>query len=180
MTSRGQCAASAIATAVLPTAVGPTSTGTLAPAKPALQLLPGKLHDGRAAVHVVRRQVGGKQAEEQLPHLPLVETLPRLHGGSAGVGRGESLQPIGPATEPPTGEVGDHLPETGRGIEARMWGGYGMHHHRASAEGVGLEPDSPQVLTVRLEGIEFLIGQIQGERKQEPLRGRPDTAELRP
>ena len=71
MISSGQCAASASATAVFPTAVGPTSTGTLAPAKPALQLLAGQLHDRRAAVHVVRRQVGGEEPEQQLAHLAL-------------------------------------------------------------------------------------------------------------
>ena len=73
MISSGQWAASASATAVLPTAVGPTRTGTLPPAKPPLQLLARQLHDRRAPVHVVRRQLGGEQPEQQLPHLALVE-----------------------------------------------------------------------------------------------------------
>ena len=71
MTSSGQTAASASATAVFPTAVGPTSTGTLPAAKPALQLLAWQLHDRRAAVHVVRRQIGGEEPEQQLAHLAL-------------------------------------------------------------------------------------------------------------
>ena len=107
-----------------------------------------------------------------------IEPLPRLDRGAAGVGRGESLQPVGPAAEPAAGEVGDHLPETGRGIEARMGRGDGVHHHRAPAERVGLEPNSPQLLAMRLEGVELLIGQIQGEWEQEPLGRSPHTAEL--
>ena len=70
-TSSGQCAASASATAVFPTAVGPTSTGTLPPAKPALQLLARQLHDRGPPVHVVRRQVGGEESKQQLAHLAL-------------------------------------------------------------------------------------------------------------
>ena len=69
MTSSGQCAASASATAVFPTAVGPTSTGMLSPSKPALQLLERQLHDRRAAVDVVRRQLGREEPEHQLAHL---------------------------------------------------------------------------------------------------------------
>src|SRR6476659_4914340 len=72
ITSMGQTAASARATAVLPTAVGPTITGTLAPAKPALQLLAGQLHDRGPPMDVVRRQVGCKEPEQQLAHLALV------------------------------------------------------------------------------------------------------------
>src|SRR5438477_4116279 len=116
-TSSGHRAASASATAVLPTAVGPTMTGTLPPAKPALQLLARKLHDGRPPVHVVRRQIGGEEAQQQLPHLALVERLTRLDRGAAGVGRGEPLEPIGPAAEPSAGEIGHQLPETGAGVE---------------------------------------------------------------
>src|SRR6185369_16376561 len=101
MISIGQCLASASPTAVFPTAVGPTSTGTLPPAKPSLQLLTRQLHDGRAPVHVVWRQLGGEQPEQELAHLALVEPLARLHRGAAGVGGREPLQPVGPAAEPP-------------------------------------------------------------------------------
>ena len=46
-------------------------TGTLAPAKPSLQLLARQLHDGRPAVHVVRRQLGREEPQQQLAHLAL-------------------------------------------------------------------------------------------------------------
>ncbi len=168
--------ASASATAVFPTAVGPTSTGTLAPAKPALQLLPGQLHDRGAAVHVVRRQIGGEEAEQQLAHLPLVQPLPRLDRGAAGVGGGEALQPVGPAAEPPARQVGDHLAEAGRGVEARVRRGHRVDHHRAAAERLGLEPDAAQLLAVGLDRVELLVGQLQRERQQEPLRRRVRAA----
>src|SRR5687767_2944920 len=73
ITSTGHRPASASATAVLPTAVGPTSTGTrgagvlacpLPSPKASLQLLAGQLHDRRAAVHVVRRELRGEQPEQ--------------------------------------------------------------------------------------------------------------------
>ena len=59
-----------------------------------------------------------------------------------------------------------------------MGRGDSVHHHRAAAERVGLEPNSPQLLAMRLEGVELLIGQLQGEWEQEPLGRRPHTAEL--
>src|SRR5688500_17089367 len=111
MTSIGRCAASASATAIFPTAVGPTITGTLASPKAALQLLSRQLDDRGTAVHVVRWQVGGEEAEQELPHLPLVQPLPGLHRGAAGVGRREPLQPVGPPAEPPTRQVGHRLTE---------------------------------------------------------------------
>src|SRR3954471_12382330 len=100
MISMGQCAARASATAVFPTAVGPTSTGTSAPPKTPLQLPAWQLHDGGAAVDVVRRQLGGGEAQEHLPHLALAQALAGLHRCPTGVGRGEPLEPIGPAAEP--------------------------------------------------------------------------------
>src|SRR6476619_5255787 len=111
MISSGHTVASASATAVLPTAVGPTTTGTLPTPKPALQLLARQLHDGGTAVHVVGRQVGGEQPQQQLPHFALVERVARFYRGAAGVGRREPFQPVGPATEPPPSEIGHYLSE---------------------------------------------------------------------
>src|SRR5512138_3763151 len=105
MISTGQCAANASPTAVFPTAVGPTNTGTLAAAKPSLQLLARQLHDGRAPVHVVRRKLGREQPEQQLAHLALVQPLARLDRCPARVGRREPLQPVGPPAEAPARKV---------------------------------------------------------------------------
>src|SRR5688572_7240493 len=120
MTSRGQCAPSATATAVLPTAVGPTSTGTLPAAKSALQLLARELDDRGAPVHVVGRQVGAEQSQEQLAHLPFPEPVTRFHGGSTGVGGSKALQSIGPAAEAPPRQISHHFAEAGAGVEPRV------------------------------------------------------------
>src|SRR2546427_5217397 len=159
MISSGQIAASASATAVFPTAVGPTTTGTLPPAKPALQLLAGQLYDRRAPMHVVRRKVGREQPEEQLAHLALVEPLARLDRGPAGVSCGEALEPVGPAAEPPARQVRHQLPEAGAGIELRVRRRHRVQHHRAPAERLGLEPDPAELLVVALDGVELLVGE---------------------
>src|SRR5688572_10761318 len=106
MTSSGQWVVRARATAVFPTAVGPTTTGTLAPAKPALQLLTRQLDDGRAAVNVVRREIGGEEAQQQLPHLPSFQPFSRLHRRAAGKGGREALERIRPTPEPPPCQIG--------------------------------------------------------------------------
>src|SRR3954466_2417224 len=120
MISSGQCAASASPTAVLPTAVGPTTTGILTAAKPPLQLLARQLHDRGAPVHVMRRQLGGEEPQQQLAHLALVEPLPRLHRGPAGVRGGDPLEPVGPAAEAAARQIRDELPKAGARVEARM------------------------------------------------------------
>src|SRR6478735_10646985 len=148
MISRGQWAASASATAVLPTAVGPTRTGTLPPTKPPLQLLAGQLHDRRAPVHIVRRKLRGEQPEEQLPHLALAEPVPRLDRRAARVSGREALEAVGPATEAPAGEVGHQLAEAGARVEPRVWRRHGVEDDRAAAERVGLESDLPERLGV--------------------------------
>src|SRR3989454_2406537 len=97
ITVMGARAPSAAATAVLPTPVGPTSTGTRGRSgspKPPLQLVLRQLHDGRPAVHVVGRQSGAEDADDELPHLVRLEPLAGLDRGAAGEGRGEALQPV--------------------------------------------------------------------------------------
>src|SRR3954466_7734606 len=113
MISWGQCAESANATAVFPTAVGPRRTGTLPPAKPALQLLARQLHDRGSAVHIMGGKIGGEQPEQQLAHLPLLPPLSRLDRRPAGVGRGKALQPVGPPAEAAPSQIGHHLTEAG-------------------------------------------------------------------
>src|SRR5262245_55643304 len=113
MTSISQCAARAQATAVLPMPVGPTSTGTLPAPKPPLQLLPGELHDGAAAMHIVRGEPGLEEPEEKPPHLFIGEGHAPLHRRTAGEGGSESFETIGPPAETAPRQVGDQLPETG-------------------------------------------------------------------
>src|SRR5689334_14053050 len=150
MISTGHCAANAIPTAVLPTAVGPTSTGTLAAAKASLQLLTRQLHDGRAPVHVVRRELGREQPQQQLPHLALVEPLPGLDRRATGVRGREPFQPVGPAAEAPAREIGYQLLEAGAGVEPRVGRRDGVEHHRATAERLRLVPDRAERLGVPL------------------------------
>src|SRR6266850_2391056 len=124
MTVMGASAASATATAVLPTPVEPTTTGVRSlesgAAEPALKLFLGKLHHGRPAMNIMRGQCRRQQPHDQLAHFLNVELLPSLDRGAAGIGRGESLEPVLPAAEAAAGEVGDELLETARRLEARM------------------------------------------------------------
>src|SRR5688500_18995941 len=84
-------AARASAMADLPAAVGPPMTRTLSPAKPALALVPGQLHDRRSPVHIVRGQGGGAEGQEQCAHLAEGEDIARLDGRLACHRSGESL-----------------------------------------------------------------------------------------
>src|SRR5262245_15414750 len=117
MISIGSSAASARATAVFPIAVGPTMTGTLDPPKPSLQLGPGKLHDGAPPMDVMGRETGFKQPEQEGSHLGLAERHPGLDRRATRKGRRESLQPIGPATEPAPCQICDQLAKTGDRLE---------------------------------------------------------------
>src|SRR5215203_726472 len=138
MTSSGQCAPNATATAVLPTAVGPTSTGTLAPAKPALQLFPRELHDGGAPVHIVWWQIGAEEPQEQLAHLPLAQPVSRFHRRATRVCGGEAFQPVGPPTESATWQIRHPPPEARPRVGAPVPAWYGGEHHGAATEGLCL------------------------------------------
>src|SRR5262245_61667223 len=142
MTSSGQCAASARATAVLPMPVGPTMTGVLAPAKPALQLLEGELYHAGASVDVVGRQGAGEESGHQPAHLLLGKDLARLDRGPAGIGRGETLQPISPSSETATSKIGNQLAQAALRIESGMRCRHGVHHDASPSEGLDLEPDA--------------------------------------
>src|SRR5690348_11460061 len=122
MSVTGMRDARARATAVFPTPVGPTITGTngLGAAKAALQLGLGQLHDGRTPVHVVRRELAGEQALDQLALLDRREHLARLDGRAAGVGRGKPLELVVQTAEPVLGEIRYQLLETAPRIEALM------------------------------------------------------------
>jgi hypothetical protein len=54
-----------------------------------------------------------------------------------------------------------------------------MYHDGPAAECFRLEADAAQLLAVRLERIEFFIGQLQHKRKQQPLSRRPAATQLR-
>src|SRR5262245_20418797 len=95
--------------------------GRLAPAKPALQLLAGQLHDRCPAVNVVRGKRSLEQAKQQQPHLGLAQWLTSLDGCAASIACGESFEPVGPAAETSAGQVGDGLAKAGSSVEPRMW-----------------------------------------------------------
>src|SRR5207247_882655 len=143
----GARAPSAAATAVLPTPVGPTSTGTRGRSgspKPPLQLVLRQLHDGRPAVHVVGRQGGAEDADDELPHLVRLEPLAGLDRGAAGEAGGEALQPVRPAAEAAAREIGHELLQAARRVEPRMRVGSGVNDDGAARERLDLVADAPQ------------------------------------
>ena len=96
--------------------------------------------------------------------------LARLDRRAAGVRGREPLEPVGPAAEPAAGQVGHQLPEAGAGVEPRVGRRHRVQHHRPPAERLGLEADAPKLLAVALDGVQLLVGQLEGERQQQPLR----------
>src|SRR6478672_4623303 len=85
-----------VAAKVFPAAVGPQITRTTGrasslAAKAALELGPRQLHDRRAAMDVVRRQLGLTERDEQSAHLACRQLVARLDRRLAGDGRGQPL-----------------------------------------------------------------------------------------
>src|SRR5512143_4194939 len=99
--------------------------------EPPFELPLGQLHDRRPAVHVVRRQGSREQAPHQLPRLLWIEVMPGLDRRPAGEGRGETLQPVRPATEASARQIAHQLLQTPGGLEARMRIGRGVRYDRA-------------------------------------------------
>src|SRR5579862_4649423 len=102
MTVMESRAARASASAVFPDAVGPTTTmvrGGSAPAKPPLQLVRRKLHDGGPAVHVVGRKRRGEETIDQLAHFVGIEAVSGLDRGPTRERGRETLQAILPPPE---------------------------------------------------------------------------------
>ena len=91
--------------------------------------------------------------------------MPCLDGGTAGVRRGESLQPVGPPAEPAPGEVGHELAEARAGIEPGMRRRHRVDHRRPAAEGLRLEADLTQLLAVLLDRVELLVRELEREWK---------------
>src|SRR5512132_1702347 len=151
-------------------------TGVLAPAKTTLQLLARQLHDRGTAVHIVRRQVGGEELQQELAHLLLRERLARLHRGAAGERRREALQAISPPAEAAPREIGNHLSETRAGIEARVRRRHRVENDSPPAEGVDVESDAAQLLPVRLDRVELLVGELERKREEHALADRIGTS----
>src|SRR3989338_9477763 len=141
MTVMGQWRARLTTTAVFPTPVGPTITGMtgLGAAKSPFHFLAGKLDDGGAAMHVMRRQLAGKEPGQQVVDLVGAQQLARLDGGAARIGRGEALEPVVPAAESAPGEVGGQLLEAALGVEAGVRVRDRMDRDRSPPERLHLE-----------------------------------------
>src|SRR5690349_7714669 len=123
MISTGATLASRSAARVLPDAVGPQMTGITRrslPAKAPLELRPGELHDGGAAVDVVRGELRGTERDEQGAHLARRQLVARLDGRLACNGGGESLVARVRARVTVAGEGGERLAQATLGVEARM------------------------------------------------------------
>src|SRR5690349_21286215 len=178
----GMRAASAAATAVLPTPVGPTTTGVRSlesgAAEPALKLFLGKLNHRWPTMHIVRRQRGGQQPHDQLPHFAHVERLTGFDGGAARVGRRETLQAVLPAAEPAAGEIGDQLLETARRFEPRVGVRCRMHNDAATGERLDLVADAREQLAMRFDGIELGRREVERQRQEQSLRRRAVARQL--
>src|SRR6266852_10351 len=147
MTVIGVRAASATATAVLPTPVGPTMTGVRCrvsggAAKTPFQLFLWQLDHRGPAMHIVRRECGRQQPDDELAHLVAIECLAGLDRGPAGVRGGKTLEPILPAAEPAAGEIGDQLLQAARRFEPGMRIWRRMHHDAPAGERLDLVPDA--------------------------------------
>ena len=92
-------------------------------------------------MHVVRRQLGGKEPQQELAHLGGVEPVAGLDRRPTGVGGREPLETIGPAAEPSSGQIRDDFAKARAGIEALVRRGHRVHHDRPAAEGLDLEAD---------------------------------------
>src|SRR5438093_12798209 len=87
-------AARAIASTLFPAPVGPQMTGTTrtsTPAKTPLELVPGEVDNGGAAMHVVRGETRRRERDEQRAHLGRRQRIPPLDRGLARDGRGEAF-----------------------------------------------------------------------------------------
>src|SRR6266508_3499228 len=102
---------------------------------------------------VVGRQRSGEQSEDQLAHFVDLEVVARLDGGAAGVGRGEPLEPVLPAAEPATREVGDQLLQAPRRLEAGMRIRRGVYDDAPARRGLDLESDAGEQLAMRLDRL---------------------------
>src|SRR5919201_6482663 len=108
----GKRSASAMAMADFPAAVGPQMTRSLPSAKAALDLVPGELHDGGSAVHVVRRQLGSGEGDEERAHLGGREQVAGLDRRLAGERGSQSLVPRGGSGQPVARQRVERLAQT--------------------------------------------------------------------
>src|SRR5688500_11545200 len=159
-------AASARAIADLPAAVGPQMTRMLASAKPALELVPGELHDRRAPVDVVGRQGRSAKGDEERAHLAKRENVSRLDGGLAGDGRGEPLVTRRGGRQAIPGQRIERIPQASLGVEPGMRHRHRMHDQCVAAELVDLESEAFHEVAIRLECLAFGRPEVQRERKE--------------
>src|SRR5438309_3860673 len=116
----GQRAASARANALFPAAVGPLMTGMKecsSTAKAALELVPGEMHDRRAAMDVARGQLRSGKGDEQRAHLAGGHDITRLDCRLARDGRGQALMTGRGGRLSISGERRKRFTETTLGVE---------------------------------------------------------------
>src|SRR5674476_24409 len=143
-----------------------------AAAKPALDLGPGELHDRAAPVHVVRRERGRHEGDEERAHLARREDLPRLDRRLAGERRREPLVARRDAGIAVAAQRIERLAQTARRIEARMRHRDAADDERVPAEPLDLEAQLREELLMRLERLALRRPQVQRDRKEESLRWR--------
>src|SRR5258708_10474839 len=156
-----------MAIALFPAAVGPQMTATTsAPPEPPLKLFPGQLYDGRATVHVVRRQGRIAQSDEQRAHLARRELVARLDRRLARDRRRESLVPAHRGPRAVAGQGRERVAKTAFGVETRMRHRHRAHEQRITAESLDLEPKSAKQILLRLERLRLRRRQVQRHWKE--------------
>src|SRR5690242_4231613 len=161
-----------MASVVFPAAVGPQMMRSSASTKAALDLVPGEMHDRRAAVDVVRRERRGGEGDVQRAHLTERERIASLDGGLAGERRREMLVARGGRRVSTPCERVERFAQAARRIEAGVRHGDAAHDERMSTEALDLEAQPLEEIAMLLEGVSLRGSQMQRDRKEQPLRGR--------
>src|SRR4051812_37884719 len=169
MIVEGCRSASSSARLLFPAAVGPQTTRMSAPPEASLNLVPGQLHDRRAAMDVVRRQRRIAQRDEQRAHLTRRQRVAGFDGRLARHRRCEPLMTRMCARLAITGERCERLAQTLLRIETRMRHRHGTNEQRVSAKAFDLEAEALEHLAMALERLGLVRPEMQRHREQKTL-----------
>src|SRR6185503_4934297 len=164
-----------IATALFPAPVGPQITGTSgssAPSKAPLELIPRQIHDRAAAMHVMGWERRGRERDEEGAHLLRRERITRLDRGLARHRRRESLVSSMQSGRAIAAQRSERLAQTPLRIEARVRHGDAPHEKGVAAKALDLEAEPLEERAMRVESLRFRRAEMQRKWKEEPLRRR--------
>src|SRR5438093_93838 len=166
-------AARAIASTLFPAPVGPQMTGTTrtsTPAKTPLELVPGEVDNGGAAMHVVRGKTRRRERDEQRAHLGWRQRIPRLDRGLTRDRRSEPLVSRVGRGSTIAAERGERLAQAPFSVEARVRHRNAADEQRVAPKALELEAQTFEQGAVRLERVGLGGGEVKREGKQQPLR----------